>query len=156
MPTLKTLIGAAALGVSLFALAPAFAADKGTAAEAVAMTQKAIAYIKENGREKAFAEFANPANTTFHDRDLYVYVYDMQGVALAHGINPKMVGRNLLELRDGEGKYIVKRFIETASGAAGKGWVEYKWPNPLTKSVDPKAGYVERHGDLIVGSGIYK
>ncbi|SFV01969.1 cache domain-containing protein [Pseudoduganella namucuonensis] len=153
---MKTLIRAAALGAALSLLAPASAADKGTAAEAVAMTQKAIAYIKENGREKAFAEFANPANATFHDRDLYVYVYDTQGVALSHGINPKMVGRNLLELRDGEGKYIVKSFIETASGPAGKGWVEYKWPNPLTKSVDPKAGYVERLGDLIVGSGIYK
>lgn len=153
---MKNLISAAALGVSLFALAPAYAADKGTAAEAVAMTQKAIAYIKENGKDKAFAEFANPANTSFHDRDLYIYVYDMQGNAVAHGVNPKMVGRNLLELRDGDGKYIVKSFIETASGPAGKGWVEYQWPNPLTKSVDSKAGYVQRHGDLIVGSGIYK
>lgn len=153
---MKTLLSCAILGASLCALAPAGAAEKGTAAEAVAMTQKAIAYIKEHGKDKAFAEFANPANTTFHDRDLYVYVYDMKGVAVAHGVNPKMVGRNLLELRDGEGKYIVKNFIETANGPAGKGWVEYKWPNPVTKQVDLKAGYVERSGDLIVGSGIYK
>ncbi|HJU99358.1 MAG TPA: cache domain-containing protein [Burkholderiaceae bacterium] len=153
---MKTLFSCAVLGASLCMLAPAGAAEKATAAEAVAMTQKAIAYIKDHGKEKAFAEFANPANTTFHDRDLYVYVYDMKGVAVAHGVNPKMVGRNLLELRDGEGKYIVKSFIETASGPAGKGWVEYKWPNPITKQVDLKAGYVERSGDLIVGSGIYK
>jgi signal transduction histidine kinase len=142
---MKTLFSCAILGASLCALAPAGAAEKGSAAEAVAMTQKAIAYIKENGREKAFADFA-----------LYIYVYDMKGVALAHGVNPRMVGRNLLELRDGEGHYIVKRFIETAQGPAGKGWVDYKWPNPVTQSLDAKSGYVERSGDLIVGSGIYK
>ncbi|MBA5638139.1 cache domain-containing protein [Duganella sp. LX20W] len=153
---MKALLSCAILGASLCALAPAGATEKGTAAEAVAMTQKAVAYIKDHGKEKAFAEFANPANTTFHDRDLYVYVYDMKGVSVAHGVNPKMVGRNLLELRDGEGKYIVKSFIDVASSPAGKGWVEYKWPNPITKQVDLKAGYVERSGDLIVGSGIYK
>lgn len=153
---MKILFSCAALGAALCALAPAGAAEKGTAAEAVAMTQKAIAYIKENGKEKAFAEFANPANTTFHDRDLYVYVYDMKGVSLAHGANPKMVGRDLLELRDGDGQYIVKHFIEAASGPTGKGWVDYKWPNPLTKLVDKKSGYVERSGELIVGAGIYK
>ncbi|MBA5686543.1 cache domain-containing protein [Rugamonas apoptosis] len=153
---MKTLFSCAILGASLCVLAPASAAEKGTAAEAVAMTQKAITYIKEHGKDKAFAEFANPANTTFHDRDLYVYVYDMKGISLAHGVNPKMVGRNLLEMRDGDGKAIVKSFIETATGPAGKGWVEYKWPNPVTKQVDLKAGYVERSGDLIVGSGIYK
>lgn len=153
---MKTLFSCAMLGVSLCALAPAGAAEKGSAAEAVAMTQKAIAYIKENGKEKAFAEFANPANTTFHHLDLYVYVYDMKGVALSHGINPKMVGRNLLELRDGDGRYIVKRFIETAGSPAGKGWVDYSWPNPVTKSMEVKSSYVERSGDLIVGSGIYK
>ena len=153
---MKNLFSCAILGASLCVLAPAGAVEKATAAEAVAMTQKAVAYIKDHGREKAFAEFANPANTTFHDRDLYVYVYDMKGVAVAHGVNPKMVGRNLLELRDGEGKAIVKNFIATANGPAGKGWVEYKWPNPVTKQVDLKAGYVERSGDLIVGSGIYK
>ncbi|MES2259577.1 MAG: cache domain-containing protein [Pseudomonadota bacterium] len=154
---MKTMISAAfAVSLSLCAQLPASAADKATADEAVAMTKKAVAYLKENGREKAFADFSNPANTAFHDRDLYVYVYDLHGVSLAHGVNPKMVGRNLLEMRDGEGKYIVKSFIETANSPAGKGWVEYKWPNPVTKAVDAKAGYVEKSGDLIIGSGIYK
>lgn len=153
---MKTLLSAIGLGIALLPLQPALAADKGSAEEAVAMTKAAVAYLKENGREKAFAEFSNPANTTFHNRDLYVYVYDFQGVALAHGINPKMIGKNLLEMRDGEGKYIIKGFIEVAGSPAGKGWVDYKWPNPVTKSVDHKAGYVEKVGDLIVGSGIYK
>jgi cytochrome c len=130
--------------------------QKGTADEAVAMVKRAVAYIKANGKEKAFAEFANPANHQFHDRDLYIFVYDFNGVAVAHGNNPKMVGKNLLEMKDTEGTYIIKGFIDVAN-TKGKGWVDYKWPNPVTKAVEQKSGYVEKaEGDLIVGSGIYK
>lgn len=153
---MQPLFSAVVISISLLTLPAAFAADKGSSADAVAMTQKAIDYIKKNGQDKAFAAFSDLANTTFHDRDLYVYVYDMKGVSLANGANPKMAGKNLLELRDVEGKYIIKGFIEMANSPAGKGWVEYKWPNPVTKTVDQKAGYVERLDMLIVGSGIYK
>jgi cytochrome c len=154
---MKTILGAALLCLTFLTSPFACAASgKGTPAEAVAMTKRAVALIKASGNEKAFAEFTNPANTSFHDRDLYVFVYDINGNCVAHGINPKMVGRKLLELRDGEGKYIVRGFIDAAASAAGNGWVEYKWPNPSTNTVETKAGYVERVGDLIVGSGIYK
>jgi len=129
---------------------------KGSAQEATAMVDRAVAYLKENGKEKAFAEFANPANTQFHDRDLYVFVYDMNGVALAHGNNPKMVGKNLLDMKDSDGKFIIRGFIDVAKGK-GKGWVDYKWPNPATKALEQKSSYVVKtDGGLIVGAGIYK
>jgi len=153
---MKKLFTAIMLG--LFAIGHsggASASEKGTADEAVAMVKKAVAYMKENGKEKAFAEFANPGNTQFHDRDLYIFVYDMNGINVAHGNNPKMVGKNLLELKDHEGKYIIKGFIEVVN-AKGKGWVDYKWPNPVTKAIEQKSGYVEKVDNLIVGSGIYK
>lgn len=134
----------------------ASAADRATAAEAIAMTTKAAALIKSAGKEKAFAEISDPNNKDFHDRDLYVYVYDMNGVALAHGNNPKMVGKNLLELKDQEGKAMVKAMVATAKSGAGKGWVDFKWPNPTTKSIEQKSGYVVRVDDMVVGSGIYK
>ncbi len=120
------------------------------------MTKNAIQYIKANGKDKAYAEFGNLANTTFHDRDLYVFVYDLHGVARARGVNPKVVGKNLIDMRDGDGKYIIKGFIAVGNSAAGKGWFEYKWPNPASKQIESKAAYVERLDDIIVGSGIYK
>lgn len=143
------------LAVTMFAFGTAAAADKASAADATAMVKKAVSYMKEVGKEKAFAEFANPANKDFHDRDLYIFVYDMNGKNLAHGNNPKMVGKNLLEMKDSEGKYIIKSFIETAN-TKGKGWVDYKWPNPVTQSVESKSGYIEKVDNLIVGTGIYK
>lgn len=154
---MKNLMTAAALCVSMIALPQAaFAADKGTADQATAMVKKAAALIKSAGKDKAFAEISNPANKDFHDRDLYVYVYDLNGVTLAHGNNPKMVGKNLLDLKDGDGKPIIKTMVEVAKSPAGKGWVDYKWPNPVTKAVEQKSGYVERVDDVLVGSGIYK
>lgn len=139
------------LGVSSYA-----ASTRGSAEEATAMVRKAAAYLKENGKEKAFAEFANVGNAQFHDRDIYVFVYDMNGIAVAHGNNPKMVGKNLLDMKDNDGKFIIRSFIELAN-TKGKGWVDYKWPNPVTKAVESKSSYVEKvDGGLIIGAGIYK
>jgi len=129
------------------------AADKGTPAEATAMVKKAVAYVKANGKEKAFAEFNNPKGT-FVDRDLYVMCYDMQGNNKCHGANPKLIGKNLLEITDADGKFIIKSLIETAN--KGKGWVDYKWPNPTTKAIESKSTYVEKVDDVLLGVGIYK
>ncbi|NEX63440.1 histidine kinase [Noviherbaspirillum sp. 17J57-3] len=133
----------------------ALASDRASADDAVAMVKKAVAAIKANGKDKAFADFADPANKDFHDRDLYIYVYDMNGVAVAHGNNPKMVGKNLMDMKDNDGTPIIKSFIDVAN-TKGKGWVDYKWPNPVTKAVERKSGYVEKVDNLVVGSGIYK
>jgi cytochrome c len=151
---LGAVAGAAAFGL-LSLSAPVMAADKGSKDEAVAMVKRAVALIKSDGKEKAFAAISDPANPVFHDRDLYVYVYDLNGVALAHGNNPKMVGKNLIGLKDNEGKAMVKEMLDLAKSKGG-GWTDFKWPNPVTKAVESKAGYVEKVDDVMVGSGIYK
>lgn len=153
---MKRLLKALTVGLLVCAFyGPASAADRGSAEEAVAMVNKAATYLKENGKDKAFAEFSNTGNKQFHDRDLYIYVYDMNGICVSHGNNPKMVGKDLLDMKDNNGKAIIRGFIDVAN-TKGKGWVDYKWPNPVTKAVESKSGYVEKVGDLIVGSGIYK
>ena len=153
---MKALLSVAALSMSLLtASSTALAADKGSADEAVAMVKRAVALIKSDGKEKAFAAISDPSNASFHDRDLYIYVYDLNGVALAHGNNPKMVGKPLIGLKDNEGKAMIKEMLDTAK-TKGKGWVDFKWPNPVTKAVESKSGYVEKVDDMLVGSGIYK
>ena len=137
---------------------PAAAQDKskGTDKEAVAMVEKAIAHIKKVGREKAFADFNNKSGP-FTDRDLYVVVYDMKGKVLSHGANDKMIGRDVIDLRDNDGKYFVKERVEMMSkGPNAKGWQDYKFMNPVSKAIEPKQMYLQRYEDLIVGCGIYK
>lgn len=138
--------------------APATAQDKskGTAAEATAMVEKAIAHIKKVGREKAFADFSSK-QPPWVDRDLYVVVYDMKGKVLAHGSNEKMIGKDVIELRDNDGKYFVKERVEMMSkGPDAKGWQDYKFMNPVSRQIEPKQMYLRRFEDVIVGCGIYK
>lgn len=151
---MKMFLSGIAISLGLLAT-PAYSSDKGTANEAVAMVKKAVALIKSEGKEKAYAAFSDPNNKDFHDRDLYVYVYDLNGVAAAHGVNPKMVGKNLLDMKDVEGKAMIQEMVKLAK-EKGSGWVDFKWPNPVSKVVEAKSGYVERAGDVMVGSGIYK
>jgi cytochrome c len=142
--------------IALCALAyngAAVAATKGTADEAIAMVKKGVAFVKANGKEKAFAEFNNQKGQ-FVDRDLYVMVYDMQGINKAHGSNPRLIGKNLFENKDADGKYVVQGLIAVAN--KGSGWFDYRWPNGVTKAVEHKSTYVEKVGDVLIGVGIYK
>jgi cytochrome c len=149
---LKALISTAAVGLMMAGAAQA--ADQGTAAEAEAMVHKAVAYIKANGPDKAYEEFTN--GKSFKDRDLYIIVYDLNGKNLAQGANPKLVGKDLIGLKDPDGKPLIQMFVDLAKGK-GKGWVEgYKFLNPVSQKIEGKAMYLERVGDTLVGCGIYK
>lgn len=132
------------------------AEERGSAAEASALVKKAVAYVKANGKEKAFAEFNNPKGQ-FVDRNLYIFVYDLKGTSLAigNGNSAKMVGKDLSDMRDADGTYIIKGLIAIAN-AKGSGWFDYKWPNPVTKAVEAKSSYVEKLDDIMIGCGIYK
>ncbi|MYM82183.1 histidine kinase [Duganella sp. FT50W] len=151
---MKAWVTAAALTLALCGIAAA-AAQKGSRAEAVAMVKRAVAMVKAEGRDKTFAAISDPANRHFHDRDLYVYVYDFQGTVLAHGNNPQMVGTARIGLKDNEGRFMIKEMIAIAK-TRGSGWVTFKWPNPVTKTVELKEGYIERVDDFLIGSGAYK
>lgn len=148
-----------AVGLSLCLTLSSFLAhaenERATASEAVAMVQKVIASIKANGREKTFAEINDVNGVRFRDRDLYVTINDFTGKNLAHGANPRMQGKNLIDLRDVDGKYFVRERLERAM-SAGKGWQDYKFVNPVTKQIENKAMYFEKYEDFVINCGIYK
>jgi cytochrome c len=147
---------AVTLAALLFTITLSFAsaAEKGTPAQAEAMVQKAIAFFKANGKEKSLAEISNPAGQ-FVKGDLYVFAYDLNGMCVAHGANLKMVGKDLIDMTDPDGKAYVKERVEIAK-TKGKGWQEYKFSNPVSKAIEQKTAYIEKVGDLILGCGAYK
>jgi methyl-accepting chemotaxis protein len=126
---------------------------KGTQEEAEALVKKAIAHIKTEGKEKAFAEI-NDKHGPFTNRDLYVFVYDMNGRGVAHGANMGNIGKDLINQKDPDGKLYVQERVEIAK-TKGSGWQDYKMINPNTKVVEEKMAYIERCDDLIVGAGAY-
>ena len=154
---MKQLIQCAGLALAVAGFAaqsPSFAAEFATRDEAMAMVKKGVTYLKANGKEKGYAEISNKKGQ-FNDRDLYLVVYGMDGVVYAHGANEKQVGRNLLELKDVDGKPFVKERVELASKQPTF-WQDYKFSDPVTHKIEPKETYCERLEDVIVCGGIYK
>ena len=74
----------------------------------VAFVQEAVAYAKQNGKEKALAEFSN-RNGSFFRGVLYIYAYDYNGTTIAHPVNPEKIGVNRLEEKDAEGNLLHPR-----------------------------------------------
>lgn len=125
-----------------------------TKAEAEGMVKKAIAFAKAQGTDKALAEISKP-DGAFTKGALYVFVYDLQGKVRAHGQNPKLVDKDMLDAKDPDGVAYVKERIALVK-AKGKGWQDYKFSNPTTKKIENKTAYVELHDNLIFGCGVYK
>ena len=145
---------AATLGVLL--AAGAIAADvRVTPKEAETMVKKGVAYIKATPRDKAMADITDPKGA-FVDRELYLTVYKMDGTALAHGANAKFVGKNMIELRDGNGKEHIRERMEMAK-TKNAFWQDFTFINPVNKKMEPKQMYCERTEEqLVVCGGIYK
>ena len=132
---------------------PAGAAEIVTAKEAESMVRKGVAFIKANGSERGYNEITKQSQ--FKDRDLYLVVYRLDGTPLAHGANEKMVGRNLIELKDVDGKEFVRERMELAKSKPSF-WQDYKFTNPITRKIEAKTMYCERLEGTVVCGGIYK
>jgi signal transduction histidine kinase len=129
---------------------------KATAAEATSMVKKGVGAIKASGkdRDKLFAEIT-AKDAKWADRDLYLVVYGMDGSVKAHGANAKLVGNNLMDMLDIDGKPYIKERIDLAK-SKGSFWQDYKFTNPTSKKIEPKSMYCEKVDELVACAGIYK
>lgn len=148
--TLMSLLFAGVVSVS------AMAQDHGTRDEAKALANAALAHIKKVGNEQAFKDFTSD-KATWTKKDLYVFAIDTKGNTLAHGANEKLVGKNMIELKDQNGKAFFRELTEIVT-TKGEGWVEYDWAHPVTKKVEGKATYIKRIPgfDGGVAVGVYR
>ena len=146
-------VSIAAAGALALAAAHAHASNA-SPEEATAMVKKGVAYIKAQGKDKGYAEISNKGGQ-FIDRDLYLVVYGLDGTVHAHGANEKMIGKNLIDLKDVDGKPFVKERVELAK-AKGAFWQDYKFTNPVSKKIEPKQMYCERLEETVVCGGVYK
>lgn len=147
-------------------LASAFAAtafvasaqeQRGTKEEAVALVNAAVAHVQKAGAEQAYKDFSDKGNAEWRKKDMYVFVNRFDGMTLAHGGNDKLIGKNMSELKDQDGKPFIMEMSATAR-KSGSGWVDYNWVHPETKKLAAKTSYVKAlpSGDALVGVGIYR
>ena len=142
------------LGLVVAASEGIAAGQTGTAEEAKAMLERAVAALEA---DEAAALTAFTAGTEgFKDRDLYEFCGDAaDGTTTAHGADTAQVGQSMRDITDKAGKKFGEEFYTVA--AAGEfNVVEYVWPRPGETEAVPKASFVSKVGDQICGVGYYK
>jgi len=138
--------------VALLVAGGAVAGEKGTAAEAKALLDKAVAKVEKDGVAKAVAAFNDPAGG-FRDRDLYVFCMDGSYKITAHP-DAAVRGTDVPTMKDSKGKAFGAEMV--AAAKKGGGTVEYTWQNPVSGKVEDKVSYVKKAGDQYCGVGAYK
>lgn len=105
------------------------------------IVQSAVSFFYAHGKDLTFP-LISQSYGPFVKGDIYSYVYDFDGLCLAHGKNPAFVNQNLIDLVDSKGKYPIKEIIKVAK-EKGKGWATFMWDNDVKRSyvikvTDPK------------------
>jgi cytochrome c len=137
------------------AVAAAAASTEPTEKEAIAMAEKGAAFIKAHGKEEMMKRIA-AKDPEFIQGQLYVDMRDIKtGIVLAHPVNQSIVGKDLTDVPDANGKRYRRDIIELAA-RQGKGWVDYQYKNPSTGKIEPKSTYILRVDDVVLEAGIYR
>lgn len=152
---------ALAAAIGSVACSSAFADNK---ADCVNLVKKASDFLAANGKEKTLAEINNQKGQFAHG-EIYLFASDYianwdsnkdRTITLAHGANPRLVGKDMTDLKDADGVPFVKKMAEIAASKSGEGWTDYKWPNPVSKAIEPKTTFTKRVEPLVISCGVYK
>lgn len=122
----------------------------------VDQVEDAIALIRSEGKERAFATFLDKAGGLLF-ASAYVFVIDAGGILRVNNAFPENVGRDVRELADIDGKRFVREMMRVSPGDSA--WVHYKWPKPGDQRPSAKSSYVRRveidGEEWVVGAGVY-
>lgn len=143
--------------VTIYFTGLALAAENATKEECMAKCKQAAEMVGEKGLDAALTAIMDK-NGPFVWKNSYVFCIDMEKKAnIAHPIKPKLIGKNLMHVKDVNGKLFFAEFINTAKNS-GAGWVDYMWPKPGEKKPVPKTTYVYRvPGEpVFMAAGIYE
>jgi signal transduction histidine kinase len=130
-----------------------FKLQQGTAEEAMALVDRALAHRRQCTPDAFVRDLTDPAQP-FHDRDMYVFALDSAGVYRAFGGKPEKVGSRVQDIAGIDGQALLAAIV--AQAEEGPGWVEYDIVNPASGAVQAKMSYVVKVDALYVGCGVYK
>jgi signal transduction histidine kinase len=116
----------------------------------------AVGQIEKNGKA-AFPLF-HDLKGPYMAKDAYIFVIDPNGVDLVNPGFPNLEGRNILDVKDTQGKQPIREMLKVAE-TTGSGWVDYMWPKPGENVSTQKSAYVAKAkiGEqwVLVGCGVY-
>jgi cytochrome c len=140
--------------VDNYVISVGYYTPRATQADALALLERAVAFVKNAGTETAFAAFNNPTGGFTYD-DQYVFVIGIEdGKYRASGASPQLNGMDVRGLKDAAGYSLFEDMISLAK-TKGNGTVRYVWRNPATNAVETKNSMIQRVGDVLLGVGYY-
>jgi len=145
----------------------ALAKESETYCASTAQTKATPDLIKKKVNEavKLLEEKCHAAYSSFHGKGspflfagTYIWLNDLNGIMLLHPIKPGLVGKELLGLKDGNGKRFFLDLI-TVAKEKGEGWISYTWPKPGEKTRSLKVSFAKlaviENDSIMVGCGTY-
>ena len=122
------------------------------------LVKQALTFAKQNGMAKLIEETNSP-NGRFHvpkGDKLYIFIYDQRGLTKASGYRTETASANNRgDRQDPDGVMIMQKLLRVAKNQE-RGWVDYKYPNPMTNLLDQKTTYYEFYDSMMIGCGINK
>lgn len=126
-----------------------------TEKDAIAMAERGAAMVKAKGKDEVMKRIS-AKDPEFVQGSLYIDMRDVKtGIVLAHPYNPSIVGKDLTDVPDANGKKYRREIIELAA-AKGKGWVDYQYKNPTSGKIEPKTTYILLVDGVVLEAGLYK
>jgi len=117
----------------------------------------AAASLIEKEGEVAYSKLADKS-TVFYFSGIYIFVISMEGKAIVDPVFPGIKGRDMIDFKDGIGKYVVREMIDKLK-EKNKVFIVYLWPKPGQSTLSKKIVYIRKVkvGDenVIVGSGLF-
>ena len=151
---IKFLLGVAVLA-SCLATTALYAQATGTAAEAKAMLEKAVAAVKAD-KGKAIEMFLK-GEGGFKDRDLYPFCFNFADGKVVATQAPSLIGMDVRTLKDKTGKVFGEEIYKAAKDDEITESVSYMFPRPGPDTTPvQKVSFVTKVGDLGCGVGYYK
>ena len=111
--------------------------------------RQAMAVYDREGLEATIAHYDSPASL---EGEFYLFLIGADDLYLAHPILPHLKGTDIKDVKDSSGYALG---VEIAKATEDGHWVEYLWPNPVTRIEEPKSTWVVRHDGLIFATGYY-
>ncbi len=125
----------------------------------VTLVEEASALIEKKG-EEVFPAFRKHGSKWYQGHS-YLFIYDLKGVNVVHPVQSEFEGKNLINLKDINGKPVIRMIIDTVTKTREhSGWVHYMWIRPEEIFPIWKSAYVRKvispsGNQYAIGSGLY-
>jgi cytochrome c len=124
--------------------------------EVIDLVNKTVAHAQKVGVQQAASDVNS--QPTWKVKGMNTVMFNFDGLNLASAINPRIVGKMMIETKDPTGKQFIKEYIATAKSSKGEGWVDFQFMDPDTNKVADRTMFVRRvpGQDALVGVAVSK